>query len=97
MSGEEIIHLFLYFALTFGVDCQEVAGETQRVAAGFVPRQKKDKSLTHDLILSHHLFLWTPGGWLMWVFLIRGQRLCLLVPVIELTSRVCCVKVFQRH
>ncbi len=100
MFGEEIIHLFQDFALTFGVESQEVAGEGQRVAAGFVACQKKDKSLTHDLILSYHLFLRTPGGGLLWVrtvVLIRGRRWCLLVPVIELTSRVRCVKVFQGH
>lgn len=100
MSGEEIIHLFLYFALTFRVEGQEVAGEGQRVAAGFVACQKKDKSLTHDLILSYHLFLGTSGGGLLWVrtvVLIRGRRLCLLVPVIGLTSVVSCVKVFQRN
>ncbi len=100
MFGEEIIHLFQDFALTFGVESQEVAGEGQRVAAGFVACQKKDKSLTHDLILSYHLFLRMPGGGLLWVrtvVLIRGRRWCLLVLVIELTSRVRCVKVFEGH
>lgn len=100
MCGEEIIHLFPYFALTFRVDGQEVAGEGQRVSAGLEACQKKDKSLTHDLILSYHLLLWTPGGGLLWlrtVVLVRGRRLRLLIPVIELASRVRCVKLFQRH
>lgn len=101
MSGEEIIHLFLYFALAFRVDGQEVAGEGQRVAAGFVARQNENKCLAHDLILGYHLFLLTPGGGLLWertVVRIRGRRLCLLVPVmIRLTGVVRCVKVFQRH
>lgn len=100
MSGEEIIHLFLYFVLTLWVDGQEVAREGQRVAAGLVTSQKKDKSLTHDLILSYHLLLRTCGGRLLlvnMVVLIGGRGLRLLVPVIELTSGVRCVKVFQRH
>lgn len=49
MSGEEVVHLFLVFALALGVGGQDVAGEGQGVAAGvFLARQKKDISLTHD-------------------------------------------------
>lgn len=96
MSGEEIVHLFLYFPLTLRVDGQQVAGEGQRIAAGLVACQQKDKSLTHDLILRYHLFLWTSGGGLLWVrtvVLIGGGRLGLLVPVLEVTGRFGCQSV----
>lgn len=74
--GVELIHLLLNFALTFRVDGQEVAGEGQRAAAGFVAREQEDKRLAHDLILSYHLF-GPPGGGLLWgkpVDQIRGRR-----------------------
>lgn len=99
MSGEELIHLFLHFALTFGVDGQEVAGEGQCVAAGFVAGEQEDKSLTYNLILRYHLFLSTPGWQLVWmkmVVLIGGRRLCLLVAVIGLIFVVRRVRVLQR-
>lgn len=51
MSGKELIHLLLYFVLTFRVEGQEVAGEGQCVAAGFVACQEENKSLTHNLVL----------------------------------------------
>lgn len=82
MSGVELVHLFLHSALTFRVDGQEVAGEGQRVAAGLVACQQKDKSLAHNLILSDHLFLWAHGGGLLWgrtVVLIGGRQLVLLI------------------
>lgn len=97
MSGEEVIHLFLYFALTVWVDGQEVAGEGQRVAASLITRQEEDKSLAHDLILSYHL-LWTHWVRLLLVSTVvpvGGRWLCLLVPVIDFTGRVCRVQVFQ--
>lgn len=97
MSGEELVHLSLYFALTFRVDGQEVAGEGQRVAAGFVARQKKDEGLTHDLVLGYHLLRGTPGGGLLRggeavVLLPRGRRLRLLI-----CGMSGGVKVLQRH
>lgn len=98
MSGEEFIHLFLYSALTVWVDGQEVAGEGQRVAAGLITRQEEDESLAHDLILSYHLLLWTHCVRVLLVSAVvpvGGRRLCLLVPVIDFTGRVCRVKVFQ--
>lgn len=98
MSGEEFIHLFLYSALTVWVDGQEVAGEGQRVAAGLITRQEEDESLAHDLILSYHLLLWTHCVSVLLVSAVvpvGGRRLCLLVPVIDFTGRVCRVKVFQ--
>ncbi|KAG7244446.1 hypothetical protein INR49_030098 [Caranx melampygus] len=49
------------------VDGQQVAGEGQCVAAGFVACQKENKSLTHNLILRHHLLLSTSDRRLLWV------------------------------
>jgi len=92
--GVELIHLLLNFALTFRVDGQEVAGEGQRAAAGFVAREQEDKRLAHDLILSYHLF-GPPGGGLLWgkpVDQIRGRRFRL-----RIAGGISRVKVFQRH
>ena len=93
MSREELIHLLLYFVLTVRVDGQQVAGEAQGAAAGFVARQEEDKRLTHDLILSDHLFLRSPAVGL----LVRGRWLRWLVPGIELIGVVQCIEVLHRH
>lgn len=100
MSGEEIVHLFLHSTLTLRVKGQQIASEGQCVAAGFVASQEEHERLTHDLVFCYHLFLWTPGGCLLWVktvILIGVWRLRLLVPVFRLISMVRCVKVLHRH
>lgn len=102
MSGEEVVQLFLHFALTLRVFGQEVAGEAQRVAARLVPGHEEDERLAHDLVLADGPLLRTRRGRLLlvaaFVLVLLGWRvLCLRGFVPEIGSRLHCVKVFQRH
>lgn len=62
VSAEEVVHLVLHSALALGVEGEQVAGEAQRAAAGFIAGQEEDERLTYDLILRHRLPLRSPGG-----------------------------------
>lgn len=93
MSAEEVVHLLLNSAVTLGVGGQQVAGEAQSAAGGFVARQEEDESLPHDFILGHHLLLRTSERRLLRVavVLIRRfgarHRLVSVVRRVELVQR----------